>query len=59
MSWEDPIVKETRARRGVYAEKFGYDLNAIFEDIRQRQGRDGREVVVREPRHPEPKRHVA
>ncbi len=59
MRWEDPIVKETRERRGAYAEKFGHDLNAIFEDVRRKQGRDGRKVVAREPRHPEPKRHVA
>jgi len=58
MRWEDPIVKETRERRGAYAEKFGHDLNAIFEDVRRKQGRNGRKVVSCESKRPEPKRHV-
>jgi hypothetical protein len=59
MIWEDPIVKETRVRREAYAEKFGHDLDAIFEDIRQCQGKAGRKVVVREPRRPKAVRNVA
>ena len=59
MIWEDPVVKETRERRGAYADKFGHDLDAIFEDIRKHQGREGRNVVVRQPRRPDPKKHVA
>lgn len=59
MIWEDPIVRETRERREAYAQKFGHDLNAIFEDIRLQQESGGRNVVFREPRRPEPKKHVA
>ena len=55
MIWEDPIVKETRERRLAYAAPFHHDIDAIFEDIRSRQGRDGRKVVAREPRCPGPK----
>jgi hypothetical protein len=50
MIWEDPIVKETRERRREYAAPFQHDVDAIFEDIRSRQGREGRRVVIREPR---------
>ena len=59
MGWEDPIVKETRARRKAYAKPFKHDLDAVFQDIRTLQGQSGRKVVAREPRRPEQKRHVA
>jgi hypothetical protein len=55
MIWEDPIVKETRERRREYAAPFQHDVDAIFEDIRSRQGREGRRIVVREPRCSDPK----
>jgi len=35
--WEDPIVAEVRAVREAHARKFNYDLDAIFNDIVQRQ----------------------
>lgn len=35
--WEDPIVAEVRATRDAYAKKFNYDLDAMFEDLLQRQ----------------------
>ena len=34
-NWEDPIVKEVRAVRDAHAQKFGYDLKAVFEDHRR------------------------
>lgn len=55
MIWEDPIVKETRECRREYAAPFQHDIDAVFKDIRTRQGRDGRKIVVREPRRPEAK----
>lgn len=30
---EDPIVKEIRKYRDVYAKKFGYNLDAIVNDL--------------------------
>ncbi len=54
MIWEDPVVKETRERRQAYAAPFQHDVDAFFEDIRSRQGREGRKVVVRKARSPEP-----
>ncbi len=43
--WEDPIVKETRKLRKQYAEKFNYNPDAIFEDIRNRQKKSKRKCV--------------
>jgi len=53
---EDPIVQEVRAIREAYAEKFGFDLHAICEDLRREQRASGRKVVRLEPRRipPEP-----
>jgi len=40
----DP-VEEVRRIREEQAAKFNYDLKAIFEDVRSRQGQDGSVVV--------------
>jgi hypothetical protein len=42
--WRDPIVEEIQ--------KFGYDLHAICEDIRERQATSDRKLVTRFPRKP-------
>ena len=44
----DPIVAEVRAVRDEYAARFGYDVSAIFRDLRARQETSGR-VYVRYP----------
>ena len=41
----DPIIAELRAVREAYAARFGYDVEAMFEDIRARQEASGREYV--------------
>ena len=41
----DPIVAEVRAIRQAYAARFGYDVEAIFRDIRARQEASGHEYV--------------
>ena len=46
----DPIVEEVRKARDEYARKFDYDLDAICRDLRQRQGREGRQVVSFPPK---------
>ncbi len=47
---EDPIVAEVRKYREEHAARFNYDLKAIAEDFRSRQGKDGAEVVVLPPK---------
>lgn len=32
---DDPIVDEVRKARDEYAKRFDYDLDAIFQDVRQ------------------------
>lgn len=41
----DPIVEEVRSHRAAHAERFGYDLGAICEDLRRQQRESGRRVV--------------
>ena len=46
--YEDPIVDEVRKTREHLAEKYNFDLKAIFEDIRKRQGALGKRLVRRQ-----------
>lgn len=55
----DPIVEETRKLRKEYAAQFGYDLDAIFRDIREKQKASGCEYVKLPPRKPKHKPVVA
>lgn len=48
----DPIVEETRKLREEYAEKFGHDRDAIFDDIQRRQSMKGKRLVNFPPRKP-------
>ncbi len=41
----DPIIAEVRAVRDDHAARFGYDVEAIFRDIRSRQAASGRAYV--------------
>ena len=43
--WEDPIVAEVRRTREELSAKFGFDLKAIFADIRHRQTALGERLV--------------
>ena len=51
--WEDPIVEETRAAREELFARFNYDLAALCEYLRRKQGEHSGRVVTREPRRPE------
>ncbi len=48
--WKDLIVEEIRKHRDDYARQFNYDLHAICQDIRRKQGQDGRRVVSLSPK---------
>ena len=50
--WEDPIVAEIHKWREEYAAKFNYDVEAICEDLRQRQEASGRKGVTLPPKKP-------
>ena len=43
--WEDPIVAEVRDIREKLAAKFGFDVKAIFADLRKRQGSLGGRLI--------------
>lgn len=54
---QDEVMDEVRAIREAYAERFGHDLQAIYRDAKDREGRegkDGRKVVALQPK---PARH--
>ena len=44
-TWHDPIVEEVRSAREAYAERLGFDVRAICEDLRRRQSESGHPVV--------------
>ena len=50
--YDDPIVAEIRRLRDEYAQRFGYDLDAICRDLREQQQRGGRRVIRRQPKRP-------
>ena len=50
--WEDEIVEETRRLREEYAAKFRYDLEAIYEDLKEQEKRGRRKVVSLQPNEP-------
>ncbi len=50
----DPIVEEIRRIRQEHAKKFNFDLDAIFEDLKQKERNSRRNVVTRQPRPAKP-----
>jgi hypothetical protein len=49
--WQDTIVAEVRAVRQAHAEKYTFDLRAIYADLKQ-QERNSRRKVVSFPAKP-------
>lgn len=45
--YEDPIVDEVRKTRERLAEKYNFDVEAIFEALRKRQDALGKKLVRR------------
>jgi len=50
--WQDPIVAETRALREEYAQEFGHDPEAIFQDILRKQATHKHLLVSFQQRKP-------
>src|SRR5436189_1778922 len=44
----DPIVDEVRRVRDAHAARFNYDLDAIFQDIKEQERKSGRQFVSTE-----------
>ncbi len=55
---QDPILEEIWKFREEYAARFNYDIRAMVEDLRARQGKDGRKVVRLPPRPLEPRKEL-
>ena len=56
--WQDPVVMETRKLRKQYAAQFKHDLDAIFDDIRNRQEKSGRKRVAFPARRPKSEQNI-
>ncbi len=41
----DPIVEEIHKIREKHAEKFDYDIDAIFKDLQKKQSKSKRKIV--------------
>jgi hypothetical protein len=50
----DPIVDEVRRIRDAHAAMFTYDLDAIFNDIKEQEKKSGLKFVTYPPRKAEP-----
>lgn len=50
--YSDPIVHQTRTLRDEYAARFNYDMDAICQDLMERQRVSGRKLIKRSPRRP-------
>ena len=46
----DPIVEEIRRIRQEHAARFNFDLDAIFEDLKEKERQSKRKIVSRPPR---------
>ena len=51
---QDPIVEEVRRHRDEYAKQFNYDLQAIYQDLKQKQEKSGRKIVSFPPKPVQP-----
>ena len=55
----DPIVDEVRRVRDAHAAMFNYDLDAIFQDIKEQEKKSGLTFVSYPPRTSEPKQTLS
>jgi hypothetical protein len=47
---DDPIVEEVRAVRAAHCARLGFDLRAIYDDLKRQEGASGRKFVSYPPR---------
>jgi hypothetical protein len=47
---QDEIIREVRAIREAYGERFGHDIGALFQDARERETKSNRQVVSLAPK---------
>jgi len=52
--WQDPIVEEVRRVRRAHAAQFGFDLEAIYKDLKAQEKHSQRRMVSFPPRHVSP-----
>ena len=50
---QDEIMTEVRAIRDAYAESFGFDIGALYQDAKAREKESRRKIVDLEPRRVE------
>jgi len=48
--WKDPIVEEVRKIREEHAAQFGFDLKAIYDDLKITEKRSERKIVNLPPK---------
>jgi hypothetical protein len=48
--WKDEIVEETRKAREAYTAKFNYNLNAIYQDLKDKEKKSSQIVVSLKPK---------
>lgn len=49
----DEIIREVRSQREAYAERFDFDIEALYRDAKERERTSGRKLVTLEPRRVE------
>ncbi|GAK60498.1 hypothetical protein U27_00395 [Candidatus Vecturithrix granuli] len=49
--WEDPIIKELHAMRAAHAEQFKYDIDAMFQELHEKERQSGVHYVSYAPKH--------
>lgn len=48
--WQDTIVEEVRKVRQEHAEKFNFDLKAIFADLKKQEAMSSRKIIKLTPK---------
>jgi hypothetical protein len=46
----DEIIQEVRANREAYAARFNYNIDALFKDAKQQEGKSGHKIVELKPK---------
>ncbi len=57
--WKDPLVEEILKFRDQYASQHNHDIDAIFEDIQQRQTQSDKRMLSFPARKPKTASNVA